>query len=434
MKYVDITILLLIIIEKSLQKLLMPEKATSTISECVVYILNKYFNNSIKISIKYSNEHSTTASEILRKIDLPVLTNADDTTDQEIDKRIASDVSVIIDQTNSISTLLKRTKWDVETQFLVITTQYQISEQSMITIFQQFWNNNIVNVLLLIPDNYDILIYTFIPFNRYDCAIHNPVLLATWTSGRITPSIDIIPKERVTNLNGCTLNASVVDVPPDVIFPTKDSKKGTSIVYGIEGSVLMEISYRLNFKLNIGEPKDGQKWGRFEPAPYGAVGELFHKKIHFACGIFAYTLSRFKNLDVSVPISCERECITWSVPDGAKAAPPAWILLLVEGFSSGIWYFVAATAVFTSVSFRILSQTSKLDRHMFSGNIRTIFYIFRSTLGPCAKLPKSTILRTVFFIWVLYSFIISTAYQAVMGSKLTVPFRKHNTGCYKKKC
>ena len=73
MKYLDIAILLLFIIENSVQKLQMSKETTSPISDCIVSYLHKYFNNSTRISIKYSNEYSKIVSATIQKIDLPTL-------------------------------------------------------------------------------------------------------------------------------------------------------------------------------------------------------------------------------------------------------------------------------------------------------------------------------------------------------------------------
>lgn len=432
MKYVDATILLLFIVEKSVEKLLVSETQPCPIHECIVHILNEYFNNSIKVSMKYSSEHSTTASEIMRKIDLPILTNAHDTETKEIDKRIPDDVCIIIqDSITIVRLLMNQTKWNARTQFLIITNKSQTSEQNMIDIFQEFWASNIVKILILAMGKEDVQIYTFIPFNPHDCAVNKPVLLATWTSEGITPPTNIIQKDRVTNLNGCTLNASFINEAPSVIVPNEDHKNGIQTILGMEGSVLMEISNRLNFKLNLAEPTDGKKYGFFEPKPHGAVGELFYKKTHFSCAKFANTLSRYKYLDVSVPVSCEKECISWLVPIGAKKALPTWTNLLVEEFSIDVWYLIAASAIFTATLFRILSKTSKTDQHLFGGNIKTMFYIYRSSLGASVNAPKHSILRTAFLTWLWYTFVIYTAYQAFLGSKLTVPYRKHNIKTFK---
>lgn len=424
MYYIDTIILILLLIEKSAQKLIVPEKTSNPISECIIYILNKYFNNSMKISIKYSNEHSTIAFETIRKIDYPIMVNADEPPKiHGIDTRTPDDVSVIINESINISVFLNNTKRTPQTQFLVILTKNEAIEFKMTEIFLEFWKNNIVNVLILVTDNSDIQIYTFIPYNPHDCAVHKPVLLARWTSRGITPRTDIIQKERVKNLNGCTLNASVMDIPPSIVFPNEDYKLGVQTVNGVEGSTLMELSKRMNFKLNFLTPKD---WGRIKPVPYGAIGDVFFKKSHFASGRFANTWIRYKNLDLSVPVSCGIECLSWAVPMGAKKAQPQWITLLITGFGNNVWFFITIATITAIVAFRVLSKGSNIDRYIFNGTVKTIFYIVRSSLGPSTKIPKRLYLRIIFITWLLYTFVISTAYQALLGSKLTVPFAQPN--------
>lgn len=432
MNHVKIAILLLVL-QKSGQSLLSVQEKEPVFptSECIVYILNKYFKNSFQISVKYSGQQSSAMTDLLKEIDLPIVINSKEGKSSDIDNKIPDDVSIIMEELTNISRRIDESKWTQETQFIVITNQSQTPELKMTDIFQEFWAMNIVNVLLLATDNDDIHIYTFKPFNSNNCAIPKPVLLTTWASGRICPIIEIVQKEHVADLNGCTLNASVINIPPMIIFPKSENTNGSETVTGIEGSTLMEISRKLNFKWNIAEPKDKKDWGRIKPIPNGAVGEIFLKKSHFACGRLSDNPDRYKYLDMSVPISCERECITWAVPIGAKKSLPGWMSLYIKGFSNIVWYFITATFIAAVSTFRSLSKASANDRQRFRDIIKTIFYTLQSSFGESVSAPKSSALQIFFISWLWYCLIIITAYQALIGSKLTVPFKQPNINTFK---
>lgn len=426
---VTIAIVILLTVQISGQILLAKQKnASYTMSECLIYIFNKYFINSTKIFLQFSNQESSLLADLTRSIDLPIVINLEEKETEGIDKRIPN--NVIVSESNDILKCINESKWTPTTQFLIITNESQ-TELKMIDIFQQFWDSNIVNVLLLAPKNVEIHIYTFIPFNPHDCAIHKPVLLAKWVSGRITPATKLIQKERVANLNGCTLNATVIGIPPMILFPNSSSTNGSESVSGIEGFTLMEISKKLNFKLNLALPKDNKGWGRLKPIPHGAVGDVLLKKSHFACGRLADNPDRYKYLDMSVPISCRKECLTWVTPIGAKKSLPGWVALYVKGFSNTVWCLIIATFVSAACTFRLLSKAYEPKGTQFSGTIKTIFSTIKLSLGASVQNPESSVLKLFFLAWLLYCFIIITAYQALIGSKLTVPHKPLNIETFK---
>lgn len=424
-------IIILFVTPKSGQILVVPGKTTaSPISECIVHIFNKYFNNSRKILFTFSSQQTEVASQIIKKIDLPMLINAREfeiADIDEIDMRTSNDVSVVMDESSNITELLNESKWTADTQFLVVIST---SQDKMIDIFQEFWANNIVNVLLLVANDSDVHIYTYMPFNQYDCAMHKPVMLAVYTTGQNLTK-EIIQTERVTNLNGCTLNGSIIIMPPSIMFTNEETEDGKKSITGIDYLTITEISKQLNFKWNLAIPKDGKMFGSTKPNPEGACGEVFLKESHFALGRFVITTARYKHLDTSVPISCERECMSWAVPVGAKKGRQAWISLLISGFSNDVWFMVTVTSISVIATFRIFSRTLKTDQHLFNENIKTIIYTYRSSLGSSVKHPKSLPTKIVFLSWLLYSFVILSSYQALMGSKLTVPPRQSNIDTFK---
>lgn len=424
--YVQIVILCLVIINISSQILFVPEKSHATLSDCIVYILNKYVNNSIKISVMHSNKFSSAVTEIAKNTDLPITINPDEMLQTGgIDTTIPNDVILIMDESINISKILTN-KWSPTTQFLVTIPKLQSSQEYIIELFHRFWDNNVVNVVSLVADENEVRIFTSVPFNQYDCDVGKPLLVATYTAGQTITDNGIIPKERVTNLNGCILNASVLQTPPNII--STNGRKGAETVNGIEGLMLIEFSRRLNFKLNFSLGRD---YGWVEPKPTGAIGNVYLKKSHFACGNIAYDPQRFKYFDLSTSVGCDIECISWAVPVGSKKSQAEWTSLFVSGFGNTVWYLIVTTFISVAATFRILSKDLAIDRHRFKGNIKTILYTFRTSLGDSAPAPESSPLKILFLTWLWYCFIIITAYQALIGSKLTVPFKESNVNTFK---
>ena len=297
----------------------------------------------------------------------------------------------------------------------------------MARIFREFWAYNIVNVIALIL-NETISIYSFIPYNKHDCGTHKPVKIATWSGATEEKIID---NERVKNMNGCEVNVTVVDLPPTVIFPNKESRNGSYELNGIEPAILKEIAKKLNFKPKFAVARDGQAWGWIEPEPHGVVGEVFQRKSYFGFALLASTLERYEYLDMSVPTSSDVECITWAVPLGAGKSRAPWINLLTTEFPLSVWCSMFATVSIAVLAFRTLGSHSEADRYIFRSRAETILYTFKSSLASTVKFPKAVPLRILCISWLWYSFIIVSVYQSSMGSKLTVPLRKPDINTFK---
>lgn len=90
---VTIAIVILLTVQISGQILLAKQKnASYTMSECLIYIFNKYFINSTKIFLQFSNQESSLLADLTRSIDLPIVINLEEKETEGIDKRIPNNV------------------------------------------------------------------------------------------------------------------------------------------------------------------------------------------------------------------------------------------------------------------------------------------------------------------------------------------------------
>lgn len=428
-----VTVIVILIIRKSATKLSIKETTQTTPTlDCIAHSLKNYFINITKLSIRHSANQIELVSAMIKTIHLPIIINANEIPKiRGIETRKPDEVSIIMDEETNLTKALNKTIWTSATQFIFIITQSTITEEKLLNIFNEFWNHNIVNILILTPNNSDVCVYGFRPFNRFNCNIGKPILFETWSPKKFTIQDKVFDKDLLSNLNGCVINITVVDLPPTVIFPNKESRNGTSEASGVEALILIEIAKKLNFRPNFAVARDGQAWGWIEPEPHGVVGEVFQRKSQIGFGLLASTLERYEYLDMSFPTSCLVECVSWAVPLGAGKFQPTWIYLLVNEFSLDIWCCMMAAFVFTIAALRILSKNSEHDQYKYNEIGKTILYIFQSSLGVAARSPKSIALRIVFLGWLWYSFIVYTCYQSSMGSKLTVPIRRPDINTFR---
>lgn len=281
-----------------------------------------------------------------------------------------------------------------------------------------FWHFKVINVVFMRRafNERDIIGYTYQPLGDSRCDAGLPVRLNN------LDNCDVITNEanckmypeKIRKLHGCTLTVTTFEQPPYMYLKTKPK------VTGSEGDLLWLLQEGLNATFKIMTPQRSDGWGIRMPdgSWVGALGDVYDDAANFSLTSSMITYSRFQHFDMSIYYNFVH--IGW-VTCQAQLEPSLLKLLHPFGKFTGIaitttYIFVIAAALFTKTKLwaKFSSQTN-MDRPRNS----VIFYSWMICMGsPTPKLPKKRILLVMVYIWVWYTFLIRTVYQAALINSL----------------
>lgn len=126
-------------------------------------------------------------------------------------------------------------------------------------IFEYCWHYHLINCIIGIQkSNGRFLIYTYYPFTAKYCDQVEQVLINEY-NGLALVNDELFPK-KLKNFYGCPLKAALWNVPPYIDLKT-DNNNITTIMGGFEGKLLLTLSKKLNFSLDIIIPPKDSKRG-----------------------------------------------------------------------------------------------------------------------------------------------------------------------------
>lgn len=116
----------------------------------------------------------------------------------------------------------------------------------------------------------------------------------------------------------------------------------------------------------------------------------------------------------------QMDCFTWGLPSGIGHNQTFWINYIAE-FSPVTWILIVLSIILAFIVVISFSQFSFQDPISWSP-ISIFFYTYATFIGAPVKLtPKSYTLQVFLSNWLLYSLVVTSAYQAYLGSLITVP-------------
>lgn len=143
-----------------------------------------------------------------------------------------------------------------------------------------------------------------------------------------------------------------------------------------------------------------------------------NRKVDLAFGRFNRIFD--SEYDVEFIKEDQMECFTWGLPSGIGHDPKLWVNYVAE-FSLTIWILIILSIVLAFSVVAVLSQFSNQESIHWSP-LDILFYTYATFIGaPIKTTPKSFTLQVFLSNWLLYSFVVTSAYQAYLGSLITIP-------------
>jgi len=116
----------------------------------------------------------------------------------------------------------------------------------------------------------------------------------------------------------------------------------------------------------------------------------------------------------------QMDCFTWGLPSGIGHDQTFWINYIIE-FSLITWILIILSIILAFVVIVVFLQFSFKDSILYSPTF-ILFYTYATFIGaPIKFTPKSCTLQVFLSNWLLYSLVVTSAYQAYLGSLITIP-------------
>lgn len=153
-----------------------------------------------------------------------------------------------------------------------------------------------------------------------------------------------------------------------------------------------------------------------DSSPVG--GQVKSRKVDLAFGRFTRIFD--SESDVEFIKEDQMDCFTWGLPSGIGHDPTLWINYIAE-FSLVTWILIILSIILAFIIVVILSQLSFQNSIQWSPMF-VLFYTYGTFIGaPIKVTPKSYSLQVFLTNWLLYSLVVTSAYQAYLGSLITIP-------------
>lgn len=280
------------------------------------------------------------------------------------------------------------------------------------SILTAFWKNFIVNVNVITYKANRIneaFLYTYYPFSQHFCGKVYPVIANEYRNNDFIRGYDFFPQKMV-NLYKCPLNVALFEFPPYVLLERQKNRK--YLVSGTDGSILTELSYRMNFTIERKVVTSKRLWGDVEDngTSTGAIKMVMERKVHMAIGFYMASIRRNTFMKSSCAYTVAN--LVWIVPPGQTFTA---FEKLFKPFAFYTWTSVITTFSISVLIVILLKFTRKAIRNFVYGkNYRTplinILNIYFG--GPSLSEPKNNFARTLLMIFLLYCLVMRSAYQS----------------------
>jgi len=230
------------------------------------------------------------------------------------------------------------------------------------------------------------------------------IVILTIIAGELTVRRVFDPCHGIGTLNlrnqQCQVNISFLDFPPNVIFTGER-------LSGFEGLMWQTTADHLGLLLNyVNRHESG--WGAFDP-PSGLMGDIATGSSLAGVGALYPFVVRWEHAELV--FGCCSVDLSWAVPSAAGKAQPTWFVVLFSELSPVVWYLTLLTLLALVIGSEILNSGNSSSSGMF-------FYVLALFIGvpQTLKINKGVSISIIVF-----GFLITSFYQSIMSSKLTVP-------------
>lgn len=291
--------------------------------------------------------------------------------------------------------------------YVVALNNGKISEiQEM---FKLMWKLQIFNVNVMFEDEKgDVLVETFMLFNERNCNDTTPIPINKFRDGKFMNGTENFFPNKMKNLHNCPIRVSISKSDEPFIF-SKLLPNGSYEVSGSDINLINSLSSALNFNVDYAYIGDEGYFYENGTAD-GPLKALLDGKVDLSMSGWWLKENRLQFFDHTVSHISDQ--IIFVIPPGRDLSA---FELLIFPFSNTLWIMVLLCfAVGFVVIFVIRRRSREVQGFVFGTGVRHPYLnvIVGFFGGSQTKLPRRNFARYLLIMFLMYSLVIRTLYQA----------------------
>lgn len=231
------------------------------------------------------------------------------------------------------------------------------------------------------------------------------------------------------DFHGFEFHVGVLPWSHHVLGDKVEAPEGTPATYenywGYEIDLLKSISKKLNFKYKFSNPDDG-KWGHIEADATwsGMVAQAAWGDVDFMiCDMFL-TFIRMQMIDGT--IAFDKDYMVFVAPNPQQN--PKY-LALIQPLNPVVWLFIITSLAGGAVFFLLVAKAEEkivnVPLKAWNSIYESMWYVYGTLIGESITRDANSVganaIRCVICIWILYCFVIGSAYSGSLKAFLTTP-------------
>ncbi|XP_019555474.3 uncharacterized protein LOC109424745 [Aedes albopictus] len=297
--------------------------------------------------------------------------------------------------------MLSVERFDFSGRYLIVFSGL-VDEGFARRVFGDLWDLQIINAVLVGYGANRTRMWTYFPYVDGHCAMVNLV--------QLKPSDQYFPDKTLT-YHGCPFKVGSFETRPFTIMERPET--GPLKMSGFEGDLLDTLKEKLNFTVQIFEPKNGEQWGYALPRnSTGMMRMIQEGEVDF--GISCLGISVARSAILKAGLAHYTTSLVLAVP---KGRPYTAFEKLFRPFQANVWWIIAtvisgAAFIITSVELRSLT----VRNFVYGQQTRTPYLnLIQVFFGIAMHLmPTRNFARTLLIFWIYFCFVMRSLYQSAM--------------------
>jgi hypothetical protein len=327
--------------------------------------------------------------------------------------------------------------WNSRAKFIVVvnTRVREFTRSLVLRICETLWSSaKIANVVVLMPGmgeetiprdgedkslqevsrSYKLDLYTFFPFQRENCGeVKDVTLLGHWVDeadGSLSSDKNLYQTKAPHNFQGCPIKVASIATEPYVMRNDESSFLRPS---GISVEPIVFTAEKLNITLIFLDPSSdftlASCWKEFNKVNDGEADIII--------GPIPYITTMADFFDPTIPYTYDS--MSMLIPCPGRIAR---IDMITNVYTTSVWIALALVFILTAIvlwctaNYRYGPYLESYNFRHLSSCFHSAWAIFMGVSVP--EMPRTSILRTLFLLYVCYCFAISTVFQAFFTSFL----------------
>ncbi|PSN34682.1 Ionotropic receptor 600 [Blattella germanica] len=346
---------------------------------------------------------------------------------------------------NEVEMLRYSPSWNPRAVFIVIMTYYIDEDAKLMAlhVHKSLWEEyKVVKVLVVISNsvkdlqyrNYSkvqeeykgLELYTASPYSpgRIECGTITDVISLSALCSTISeqPYMEsyVFPSRTMNNFHGCPIRIGIILLDPYVSEVDNYTNVESSLKYRFRG-ISIELPLiafeHMNLSIHFLSPSKGITLDSYTHE-FGNVKIGDSDILLGAIPLMPVTVT--SSFETTVPYVFEQ--LKWFVP---CPRPIRSVQQIILTYTISVWCLIAVVIMLVSCTIWLLGKryNYSISEYLMFSNLYDCFYISWSIfIGvSISKMPKTSMLRTLVFLYICYSFAIVTVFQAYFMSYLVEP-------------